>query len=311
MANNFIPKTATFVELQLQEAFHPGTTLAEKLQELCMGPKEFAIRTGKPEKTIIAVLKGKSSITPQMAVLFEMATSISATYWLNAQRTYDNYLAQQNLLNSILLSVSWAKEFPYTKMAERGWVPAAASHMARTKNILLFFGVANHEAWQKIYLNKHLKIAFGISLTNHSKPASISAWLRQGERMASINEVPEFSKKKLKENLEFFREFASKKRALKQGTLESLCAAAGVKLIVLPPLSSNEVSACTRWIGNSPVIQIAITPTNEKQFWSVFFKQLAQLFLHGKKGIFLEYPNRKIVETDLQMEARALADRWL
>ena len=27
-----------------------------------MGPKEFAIRTGKPEKTITAVLKGQSSI---------------------------------------------------------------------------------------------------------------------------------------------------------------------------------------------------------------------------------------------------------
>jgi HTH-type transcriptional regulator/antitoxin HigA len=310
MANNFIPKAATFVELQLQEAFHPGITLAEKLHELGMGPKEFAIRTGKPEKTIIAVLKGKSSITPQMAVLFEMATCISANYWLNAQRTYDNYLAQQNLQSSILLSVPWAKQFPYTKMVERGWLPAATSQMARTKNILLFFGVANHEAWQKIYLNNQLKIAFGISLTNHSKPSSIAAWLRQGEQMASIKEVPEFSKRKLKENIELFQALASKKRVVKQGTLEVLCAEAGVKLIVLAPLTSNEINACTRWVGNSPVIQLAIAPINEKQFWRVFFKQLAHLFLHGKKGIFLEYPNRKIAETDLQLEARAFADQW-
>ena len=37
---------------------HPGETLAEKLEEMEMGPKEFALRTGKPEKTIIAVMKG-------------------------------------------------------------------------------------------------------------------------------------------------------------------------------------------------------------------------------------------------------------
>lgn len=40
---------------------HPGGTLAEK----------FAIRTGKPEKTITAILEGDSSITPDMAVQFE------------------------------------------------------------------------------------------------------------------------------------------------------------------------------------------------------------------------------------------------
>jgi hypothetical protein len=30
--------------------FHPGETLAEKLAEMKMGPKEFAVRTNKPEK---------------------------------------------------------------------------------------------------------------------------------------------------------------------------------------------------------------------------------------------------------------------
>ena len=50
--------------------FHPGETLEEKLEELGMGPKEFAVRTSKPEETIIQVLHGKSSITPEMAVQF-------------------------------------------------------------------------------------------------------------------------------------------------------------------------------------------------------------------------------------------------
>ena len=53
---------------------HPGETLTEKLEEMKMGPKEFALRSGKPEKTIIAILKGESSITPDMAVQFENVT---------------------------------------------------------------------------------------------------------------------------------------------------------------------------------------------------------------------------------------------
>jgi addiction module HigA family antidote len=77
-----------------QIAFHPGRTLADKLEELGMDPLEFAVRTGKPEKTIIAVLKGASSITPEMAVLFEQVLHISAHFWLNKQRNYDEFLAR-------------------------------------------------------------------------------------------------------------------------------------------------------------------------------------------------------------------------
>ena len=78
-----------------QIVFHPGETLAEKLDELGMGPKEFAIRTGKPEKTVIAVMKGKSRITPEMAVQFEHVLKIPAHFWLNMQRHYDEHLARE------------------------------------------------------------------------------------------------------------------------------------------------------------------------------------------------------------------------
>ncbi len=70
---------------------HPGETLEEKLQEIGMGPKEFGIRTGIPEKTVYAIIKGESSITTEMAVQFESVTKIPANFWLNSQRLYDEY----------------------------------------------------------------------------------------------------------------------------------------------------------------------------------------------------------------------------
>lgn len=76
-------------------AFHPGITLREKLEEMGMSVKEFAVRTSKPEKTINAVLMGDSSLTPDMAVAFEQITLIPAHMWLNLQRNYDDYLARQ------------------------------------------------------------------------------------------------------------------------------------------------------------------------------------------------------------------------
>ena len=75
-------------------AFHPGVTLAEKLKEIDMSIKEFALRASKPEKTIHAVIKGESSVTSDMAVAFENVTRIPAHFWLNKQRNYDEYQAR-------------------------------------------------------------------------------------------------------------------------------------------------------------------------------------------------------------------------
>jgi addiction module HigA family antidote len=75
--------------------FHPATTLKEKLEEMGMSNKEFALRTGKPEKTIIAVLKEQSSFTPEMAVLFENVTQIPAQFWINKQARFNEYVTRK------------------------------------------------------------------------------------------------------------------------------------------------------------------------------------------------------------------------
>src|SRR5882757_1468123 len=95
-----------------QSVPHPGITLEEKLEEMGMGPKEFALRTGKPEKTITAILKGDSSITPDMAVQFENVTKIPANFWINHQRNFDEYIAREKRQVVLEESRDWVKLFP-------------------------------------------------------------------------------------------------------------------------------------------------------------------------------------------------------
>ena len=79
---------ATFRKFIPQVRFHPGITLNEKLEEMEMSVKEFALRTSKPEKTIFAVIGGNSSVTPDMAVAFESVTKIPAHFWLKIGRAH-------------------------------------------------------------------------------------------------------------------------------------------------------------------------------------------------------------------------------
>ena len=76
------------------EFSHPGEILEEKLDELKMTSKQLAERTGKPEKTISAIINGNSAITPDMAVLLEQAVQIPANYWLRHQALHDEAVAR-------------------------------------------------------------------------------------------------------------------------------------------------------------------------------------------------------------------------
>ena len=74
---------------------HPGETLKEKLDEMGMSYSEFANLSGTPENIIIAIIKEESSITPDIAVQFEKVTKIPATFWMNHQKSYDEYIASK------------------------------------------------------------------------------------------------------------------------------------------------------------------------------------------------------------------------
>src|SRR5690625_502780 len=136
-------------EFILDIAFHPGDTLKEKLEELGMGPKEFALRSGKPEKTITAILKGESSVTPEMAVLFESVLKIPAHFWLNKQRNYDEYLARIAAEKYAEEAQDWARQFPYAEMARKGWVQATRNAKEKAKALFIFFSFSKHTAWEK------------------------------------------------------------------------------------------------------------------------------------------------------------------
>ena len=75
---------------KISMSYHPSVMLQEKLCELGMPVKTFAARCGKPEAMIHAILNMTSSVTSEMAILFEKVTGIPAHMWLKMQVRYDD-----------------------------------------------------------------------------------------------------------------------------------------------------------------------------------------------------------------------------
>lgn len=287
--------------------FHPAESLREKLEEMGMGIKEFALRTGKPEKTIIAVLNEESSLTPEMAVLFENVTKIPASFWINKQARYNEYIARMRHLEAIKDAEEWTKAFPYAEMAKQNWVSLTRKADEKTVNLLSYFGVASHNAWEKLYMNTELKVAAYTSLKHTHEPHAISAWLRQGELQATKIEVPSFDTKKLKGNIPAMRKLMVEQPEKFFEKLQDLCAEAGVILVFTPRLPKVPLSGSTRWVNENPLIQLTARYGQNDRFWFTFFHELGHIILHGKKYISLENVNFGAADPEKEREAHDFA----
>jgi len=299
--NEYYPETVT----------HPSEFLIEILEEKNMGAKEFAVKTGKPEKTISAVLKGKSSITPEMAIIFEQVLKIPAHFWIEAQRNYDEYKARVDFQNNIESAKEWASLFPYAKMATFGWVEKTRRIEEKVINLFNYFGVASQKGFEDYYFNQKTQVAFRISLKNQENALAIASWLRHGELQANSTTVSEYASSKLKKALPRVKKLMVNQPNNFFLELQGICAEAGVKVVYTPCLPKAPIHGSTRWIGDVPLIQLSGRYRRNDIFWFTFFHEVGHILLHGKKYISIENIEIEGEREDYEREADQFSADWL
>ncbi|WP_367389056.1 HigA family addiction module antitoxin [Lewinella sp. LCG006] len=299
-------------EYQPQTVTHPGEDLREKLEELQMSPKEFAVRCGKPTQTISEVMNGKSAITPDMAIQFESVLQIPASYWLQRQYHYDEAVARNNRQAIIIEAVPWARAFPYAEMAKKGWLPVTRKAEEKAEALLEYFGIARAGAWENFYIKKELKASFRISLAHSKTPHALSAWLRQGDIQARDIDAPEYSAKKLKVILPELKAIMAAHPPDFFAQAQALCLTVGVKVVFTPCLPKAPINGVARWIDNNttPLIQLSSRYKRNDIFWFSFFHELGHILLHGKKDVFLENVDYEGVDKEKETEADDFAVKW-
>jgi Zn-dependent peptidase ImmA (M78 family) len=92
--------------------------------------------------------------------------------------------------------------------------------------------------------------------------------------------------------------------------LQQLCLDAGVKVVHTPCLLHAPIHGATRWLNDTPFIQLTGRYKRNDRFWFTFFHEAGHILLHGKKEIFLEnmeYPDKSEVK---EREADEFAIKW-
>lgn len=73
----------------------PGETLTETLEALGMSQAQLAERTGRSEKMINQIIRGKAPITQKMSIELERVLGVPAGFWNNRERHFGEYLARR------------------------------------------------------------------------------------------------------------------------------------------------------------------------------------------------------------------------
>ena len=75
-------------------AFMPGEILIDILQSRGISPQRLAEKSGLSISIIRLIVNGKQIITAEIADGLKKALGIKASFWLNAQRQYDETRAR-------------------------------------------------------------------------------------------------------------------------------------------------------------------------------------------------------------------------
>lgn len=284
--------------------FHPGEHLRDWLEENGMTSKELCRRLGgKPEKTISAILNGKSAITPELAESLSLVTGIDSQMWNNLQASYNAYVASQAKLDVYESQWSiWGALFPYGEMVKRGWLPSIPkiTKGEKVRRLLTFFGISDHNAYNEVYgqLSPQFRFTKGAS----HDPFATMAWLQQAKLLARRQQpVCAYEKDRVLSSFPQLKAILMNPNQ-SQGQLEQALSKLGIALIILPQLPKASISGVAMWVGETPIIVLSGKGKKHDRFVFNFWHELGHILLHqGRKGqVFVddEYGEQSEVERE-------------
>jgi HTH-type transcriptional regulator/antitoxin HigA len=292
------------------EVSPPGETLRELLDERGISQAELANRMGRPQKTVSEIINGKAAVTTDTALGLELVLGVPASFWLTRESNYRESLARAEMEERLTAARKWAEQFPVRHMERLGWIPRVADWRQRVKILLEYFGVASAPQWDTIC--RSYSVAFRRPKKFKSNPYALSAWLREGVRVAYATPTLPFDKSRFLHALLIARQLTREPPEVFVVRLPETCAKAGVVVAFVPELPGSRASGATRWLtATRALIQLSLRYKTDDHLWFSFFHEAAHVLLHSKKSIFIESGDFESKEEQQETEANNWAADFL
>ncbi len=282
------PSSPAWIRYDLTEVLPPGDTLRETLEALDLTQTQLAQRTGLSTKHVNQIVQGQVALTHDTAIVLERTTGVPASFWNALEAQYRDHQSRQRERDALSSQKEWLQKTPLAALRKLGAVTAAHREPGtQLQQVLQFFGVSSVQAWEEVWAQP--SAAFLQSAAFTADAGAVAAWLRLGEIEASRLASAPFNRIALRECLPRLRELTLLSGQTFWSELQSLCASAGVAVVVVAEVPGARASGATRWLSPSKaIVQLSNRGKRNDKFWFALFHEIAHVLLHGKRDVFVE-----------------------
>jgi HTH-type transcriptional regulator/antitoxin HigA len=285
----------------------PGDHLAEVLEDQGMSQADLAKRTGLSAKHVSQIINAGASISIDTALLLEKATMVPARTWSAIEAAYREHLSRLQEEEVLAGEVGWLEALPIGELKNRGCLATGRTPVDQLRKVYEFFGVANHHAWEAVWLKP---TAYRKSKAFSSDPGAVAAWLRIGELEAAEVRTQPFNRQMLVQTLNEVRTLTCDPDPRSWWPkLRELCSSVGVVVVAEPEIKGARINGAARWLGpDRALLQLSLRHKWSDIFWFTFFHEAGHLLLHSKKQAFI---NDVGEHSGVEQEADAFASQTL
>ena len=266
-----------------------------------MSLKEFSLRTGLTQQSIIRIIKGEQPITPDTANRFELVTGTPARFWNNLESQYQEQLTKLREKERLEGEAEWLKMIPFKELVLRKLVEPATETFSKVRECLKFFGVSDVSGWHEIWQSP--EVAPRRSSCFDTNPGAAATWIRIGELQAAKISCQAFDKSRFREALNKIRTLTKEEPAVFIPEMTALCAEAGVALALVKefPVPWSGASA-----GFSPEKAMILLNCAEQRSLLVLVFMKPGTFLTTAKDLFINLATNQPDEVEPISSPRAL-----
>ncbi len=291
----------------MDNLIHPWNTLQEFIDSIDMTQKDLAFRVGVTPKHINWIINAKDNITPDLALKLEKVLWVSASFWNNLQKSYDEdkvKIQEKELLKNEEKEVS--KFTCYKELVKFWLVENTLIRAQRLDSILKFFSISSinmlDDLFNKIFWNNKSMAFRKYENTNFSKENFLS-WLRVWEIIWNKIEVWIFSKDKLRWIIPTLKEL-TKNDFIDIKELEKIFAWVWVRFTFVKWFENNPIIWVTKKFRWNPFIQISDRWQKADIFWFTLFHEIWHIILHlsNDENIFIDYWEKDWTEIEVEAD---------
>lgn len=258
----------------------PGALVREIMEAKGWNQTDLAYALGVTTASVNLILGDKRGISHNMARALGAALDHPAEAFARAQADWDVRNAEEPE-PAIAARARVLSQYPLREMVRRGWIDPERGEGSLEEQVCRFFRVRT--------LDEIPHLAHSAKKTAYDEvPPPQLAWLFRVRQIASEMAVEPYSKAKLEEAVESFKNLRSDPDAVR--FVPRLLHAAGVRFVVVEGLPNSKIDGVCFWLNDrSPVIGMSLRADRIDNFWFVLRHECAHvLHGHGRQAPMLD-----------------------